>query len=848
MIRANALAHVLSRASIAAATAALARGDAPGSSAGGGGGKSRWCFDFGADQVAGGHTAVHHRLEYMPKRGYGWVTLPDHLRDRGAPDALRRDFVFSRSPAAFRVDVPPGVYRVTIMAGDRDYGDHVIRVTVPGVMDEPITLDPTHAEFVTVSLAGTAAAGGLEFRFTSPVDNWVVNALTIEPAEEPEPPTFTREFYRRTADELDTWEDVSSWPDPIAGHMQRFRSQLASNPPFRRTGLTRGDYLTVIAGVVDYFKRHQDERGAIIDPYRAIEYQYATPCFALAATTLVVHAGRDDLLEPAARAMDWATETLSKRQAATAHEDFFSPQIGHALALLKSRVDPTRVARWEEHIRVFDPCATYRASPGGGNWNVVALSGEALFCRLGLRANHGYVNSCIAAQGRFFNSPWGLYTEGPMAYDHFPRMWAADMLSTGFEGRNTDKLREVLRRGAMTSLFMQSPTGELPAGGRSAHHQWNEAQQCVTYEIYAAQAAATGDRVIAGVFKRAAHLALGSIARWVRPSGELWIVKNRNDPAARHGYEGYSSHSQYNLLAVAMLAIAYGHAAATENVPEQPTPADVGGFVIQLPPPFHKVIANAGGLYVEVDYNADLAHNPTGLLRIHKSGCNPQIGPSDGLSAQAVYILPDGPRTTAAVGIAWRDNAGGWRRLAQSGRHHRKPAHTSAPLTARLDGVEQSTERVTFRLTYDGSFDGPERIVERYVVTPYQVDMTTELVNYDGPMRLIWPVLANDGARRLRIDVTEKRIAVSCEGSTQAFEPIGATAVRLETPLYACLNGWARLAFADFPAGNRATLRIKPTARRNSTRVVGGGVPTAGRTHLADDRDSNQPEDRQRRR
>ena len=32
---------------------------------------------------------------------------------------------------------------------------------------------------------------------------------------------------------------------------------------------------------------------------------------------------------------------------------------------------------------------------------------------------------------------------------------------------------------------MQSPNGELPTGGRSAQHQWNEAQQCVSYEIWA---------------------------------------------------------------------------------------------------------------------------------------------------------------------------------------------------------------------------------------------------------------------------------------------------------------------------------------------------------------------------
>src|SRR5205823_596275 len=145
-----------------------------------------------------------------------------------------------------------------------------------------------------------------------------------------------------------------------------------------------------------------------------------------------------------------------------------------------------------------------------------------------------------------------------------------------------------------------------PVGGRSAHHQWNEAEQCATYEIYAAKSLADGDAAMAGVFKRAAHLSLASIKRWVRPSGELWIVKNHVDPAQRHGYDGYSAHSQYNLLPMAMLAMAYEYAGTTEKVREQYAPAEVGGYVLDIGERFHKVFANAGGMYIELDTSADL--------------------------------------------------------------------------------------------------------------------------------------------------------------------------------------------------------------------------------------------------
>ena len=38
--------------------------------------------------------------------------------DRGEPDALRRDFVGSASPASFGVELASGTYRITVVSGD----------------------------------------------------------------------------------------------------------------------------------------------------------------------------------------------------------------------------------------------------------------------------------------------------------------------------------------------------------------------------------------------------------------------------------------------------------------------------------------------------------------------------------------------------------------------------------------------------------------------------------------------------------------------------------------------------------------------------------------------------------
>ena len=65
-----------------------------------------------------------------------------------------------------------------------------------------------------------------------------------------------------------------------------------------------------------------------------------------------------------------------------------------ALPLLKGKVDAGRYAQWEKNLRSFDPGKTYRMS--GGNWNVVAVSGEWLFHQEGLRPNTRFIEQSLA--------------------------------------------------------------------------------------------------------------------------------------------------------------------------------------------------------------------------------------------------------------------------------------------------------------------------------------------------------------------------------------------------------------------------------------------------------------------
>jgi hypothetical protein len=421
---------------------------------------------------------------------------------------------------------------------------------------------------------------------------------------------------------------------PLRSRVEAFRSHAAALPPGHAAGLRAAEYLALADGIVRHFAAFQSPRGAIVDPYEGREKQYATPAFACAAAILYASGHNPRILRACMRAMDAAIGSLAAGRAADGHADFFTVLLMQALERLIGRVPRLRLSLWRRRLASVDPAATYAFQPAAEvlhNWNLVAASGEQLRRRAGLGDHTGWIDASLARHLEKFTAH-GMYRDpgDPLAYDAFARYHVLLLLAHGYAGPHRPTLEALAERGAWTSLFLQSPRGETPCGGRSGHHQWNEATHAAICEISASRLAAAGDREGAGVFRRSARLAVESIARWVRPSGELWIVKNRFDPARRHGYETYSFHSQYNLLAAALLAIASLH--VDDSVEERPCPAEVGGFAFALQPAFHKVFANAGGMYVEIDTRADPEFNPTGILRVHHPAVAPQVSVSDGVS------------------------------------------------------------------------------------------------------------------------------------------------------------------------------------------------------------------------
>ncbi|MCZ8522537.1 MULTISPECIES: rhamnogalacturonan acetylesterase [Paenibacillus] len=77
-------------------------------------------FDFGPGAVERGYTPVTDKSAYSPAKGYGFsdVTKVTYGADRGAPDALRGDYL-GASGIPFLLDLPNGDYEVSLISGDQ---------------------------------------------------------------------------------------------------------------------------------------------------------------------------------------------------------------------------------------------------------------------------------------------------------------------------------------------------------------------------------------------------------------------------------------------------------------------------------------------------------------------------------------------------------------------------------------------------------------------------------------------------------------------------------------------------------------------------------------------------------
>lgn len=546
---------------------------------------------------------------------------------------------------------------------------------------------------------------------------------------------------------------------PFLEKIDTFLIRQKKAAPVPDSGFSKNTYLQIIAGQVHAFQQYQNDSGRIIDPVEKTEMYFTTPCYAHSVAVLAASEYTRDrnLIESGMLAMDVITEDMSKNRSAGGHGDFYTWPVLLALDLYEGIAEAERYQKWGNNIAMMKPDKFYRTYlKYNNNWNVVNLAGEFL------RFNNSftsldYVDTCLKYQLSHF-SEHGMYDEpgNPLPYDLFARHYISGMLALGYHGTLYEQYREIAWKGAWMSLFLQSPSGELPTGFRSSHHIWNEAEQCVVFEIYASGYANAGEKEIAGAFKRGAMLSLGSIMEWIRPDGSGYVVKNKFPIQAKHGYESYSVHTCYNMLATSMLAQAWQF--SDDAISESAAPADIGGYVVSIHDPFHKIIASADQSYVEYDTRGDQIYNPTGILRMHILESHPQLGPSDGCA-----IKYSGEGISIATGPSWQNRDGTWSSLAAL-----MPDDPVIEIIHESDGIAQF--RVTFHLEdIDGkSISVMETIkVERGIIT-----IEDELIGDITHMKVTWPMLVSNGKVSSFIQIGEKTAVLELEGRQIKFQVI----------------------------------------------------------------------------
>lgn len=588
---------------------------------------------------------------------------------------------------------------------------------------------------------------------------------------------------------------------------------------FDATGLGRRDYLSLIADNIDYFKQFQNDGGAIIDPATKKEVQYSTPAFAFAAALLVKDGKRQDLSPAAIKAFDCALTALVNRKAADNHPDFYIPLLMHAHRLLKDLAPPEQSQKWAAQLQSIDPAKIYRTDLAKMNWNIVSTSGECLRRADGLvddaqrDAQMAYIEKSFKGHEENLTK-FGLYLDPgvPLAYDAFSRLWLEDVMANrAYEGELAQKIGAFLDTGGLSTLLLISPSGEWASGGRSAFHSWNEAEIAAICEYNASRWHAAGRDDIAGAFKRAARLSLSSLKRWQRKTGELYIIKNRAEPEARFGYERYSSHSQYNLLPMAMLAMAY--LAANDTIAERPIPAEVGGYVFDLRETFHKVVAAAGGYYILIDTAADPYYNATGLQRVHRTGV--AFSPlSDTAAPDRTYEPKDAPKITLVAGIQWQARDGDAARWLGLG-DFVSAEDKKAPLTvnpSEILRIETKPALVRFEIRYalaDKSQPAGE-VLEGYAISADGVEHSQRINFPPVATRLCLPALVNDCETDTAIDVRPNVVTITHSGAVLTMEVLTPTisGLRLQGPPVPCHLGHLRMLTADLGNANEAKWRI----------------------------------------
>lgn len=412
--------------------------------------------------------------------------------------------------------------------------------------------------------------------------------------------------------------------------------------------------------------------------------------------------------------------------------DFSVKEIMIAYLLLDS-IAPSEIKdNWRSLLSNIVPQKYYVYTTGDKhNINIYNVAGEWLRTQFDITSSTEYIEECLEKQLPKFDE-YGMYPDNlahdprrnPILYDLTTRV-QLQLLSL-YNGKLKPELDKALERGGLTTLFMQSAAFELPYGGRSNQYLFNESLIASCCEYEAIRHKNKGNLKVAGAYKRAAHLAILSIERWLKAKKH---IKNMFE-SDLIGTESYGYYSKYMITMASFMAI--GYITIDDTITEQPCPAEIGGYVIETTDRFNKIFANCGGYSIEIDTDADLHYDATGLGRIHKRGIPTELFLSVPCPKNPSYTLPEGlseGSLTAEVGYI--DSNGEVKYLS-----------SASNIEHELTVLEETSRKVKFQIEYYG--DEIPSITQTYTLTDKGIKICAEIENANKVFYRV-PLLITNG-------------------------------------------------------------------------------------------------------
>jgi hypothetical protein len=141
-----------------------------------------WKLDFGEGRPAAGYQRVSPSTFFHLEREFGWTDRSEiQARNRRASNGILGKFVLATSPATLRVTLDPGKYVLQVIMGDKDFPDHALQLKVSDTEEVFPLLTAEAGEYAILHTVIDVPISFLDLTFSSPVNNWIVNAVTLEP-------------------------------------------------------------------------------------------------------------------------------------------------------------------------------------------------------------------------------------------------------------------------------------------------------------------------------------------------------------------------------------------------------------------------------------------------------------------------------------------------------------------------------------------------------------------------------------------------------------------------------------------------------------------------------------------